>query len=156
MSMTDAVNGYKTYIQPLVAKGLRLGAPAVTNSAAPTQGLSWLSQFMGNCTDCTVDFIPIHYYGDVANPSQFTAYVQKAYQMFGKPIWITEFGTTSGSQSDVKAWLSACMSFLDSTSYVERYSYFMDSVGGNLPSGDNWLLASGGVTNALGRAYDSS
>jgi hypothetical protein len=52
-------------IAPLRKLNVKLGAPAVTGSQG---GFIWLSEFFGNCssqnTNCTVDFIPIHWYGD--------------------------------------------------------------------------------------------
>lgn len=50
-----AASLWMQYIQPLRAHDVRLGSPAVSN--APS-GIPWLSQFFGNCTKCTFDFIP--------------------------------------------------------------------------------------------------
>jgi hypothetical protein len=45
--------------------GIKAGAPAVTGSPG---GFTWLSEFFAACTaagtNCTADFIPIHWYGD--------------------------------------------------------------------------------------------
>lgn len=52
-------------IEPLRQLGVKTGAPAVTGSQG---GFTWLSEFFSNCTslgtNCTADFIPIHWYGD--------------------------------------------------------------------------------------------
>ena len=58
-------------------------------------------------------------------------------------VWLTEFGAT-GSDSDVSSFLTEAMSFLDSTSAVERYAYFMASDG---------ILLSGNGLSALGDVY---
>jgi hypothetical protein len=80
------------YIQPLRAHGVRLGSPAVSN--APS-GIPWLSQFFGNCTECTFDFIPIHWYGEGLD--NFKDYVESFYGKFSSPMWVTEFASTSSN-----------------------------------------------------------
>lgn len=60
-----AANIWINDIAPLSKLNVKLGAPAVTGSES---GFIWLSEFFGNCsaqkTNCTIDFIPIHWYGD--------------------------------------------------------------------------------------------
>lgn len=53
----DAAQLWIQYIQPLRALGIRLGGPAVTAT-----GLPWLQAFFAACTNCTVDFLPLHWY----------------------------------------------------------------------------------------------
>lgn len=52
-------------IEPLRKMGIKAGAPAVTGSQG---GFTWLSSFFASCetqgTNCTVDFFPVHYYGN--------------------------------------------------------------------------------------------
>ena len=59
LSPADAATAYQNYMQPYAGQ-FQLGAPAVTNGGAPT-GLTWLDQFLGNCTSCRIDFVPIHW-----------------------------------------------------------------------------------------------
>lgn len=70
-------------------------------------------------------------YGSPTDPGSFTSYVQSFYQQFGKPIWITEFGTNGGTDAQIIAFLQQVMPWLDSQSYVQRYAYFMDTNGGS-------------------------
>ncbi len=60
---TVAATNWISQMQPLKKLGVRLGAPAVTG--APS-GLVWLKAFFASCqsqgTNCTVDFIPAHWY----------------------------------------------------------------------------------------------
>jgi hypothetical protein len=58
LNANSAAALWMQYIQPLHSKGIKLGAPAVTN--APS-GAPWLSAFLAACTNCTIDFIPIHW-----------------------------------------------------------------------------------------------
>ena len=52
-------------VEPLRKLGVKAGAPAVTGSPG---GFTWLSEFFANCTiqgtNCTADFIPVHWYGN--------------------------------------------------------------------------------------------
>ena len=65
ISPSDAATNWISQIEPLRQLGVRTGAPAVTGSPG---GFTWLSEFFGNCTakgtNCTADFIPIHWYGN--------------------------------------------------------------------------------------------
>ena len=58
MEPDEAAQLWMQYIQPLKSQGVRLGGPAVT--AADT-GLPWLNAFFRACTNCTVDFLPLHW-----------------------------------------------------------------------------------------------
>ncbi|TVY85504.1 Alkali-sensitive linkage protein [Lachnellula suecica] len=149
MNVSSAVSAYKQWVQPLAGK-VKLGAPAVTNGVGEGVGISYMSYFMGNCTGCQVDFIPIHWYGSVLDPGSFEAYVQSFYTKFNKPIWITEFGTTSGTDAQIVAFLKQALPWLDSQSYVQRYAYFMDS-----NTGAPYLLNPNNTMNDIGVEYNS-
>lgn len=62
-----AATNWIAQMEPLRKMGIKVGAPAVTGSPA---GLTWLEAFFNSCaeqgTNCTVDFIPLHWYGDFA------------------------------------------------------------------------------------------
>ena len=72
-SPAHAAASYKTWMQPFAGRA-KLGAPAVTNGGSPV-GLTYLGYFIGNCTDCTIDFIPIHWY-DQRNVDYLYWYMQ--------------------------------------------------------------------------------
>lgn len=61
MSPAKAVQKWNELIEPYAGKA-KLGAPAVSNSEDPGKGLEWLESFLTQCKDCTIDFIPIHWY----------------------------------------------------------------------------------------------
>ena len=149
MSVARAVTAYKAYLQPY-AGSLSLGAPAVTNGHGSGIGLDWLQQFMTACTGCTIDFIPLHFYGSYADPGQMTNYITQAHNMFPNvPIWVTEYGTTSGSQDQILTWMKSIVPWLDSQSYIQRHAYFMDAVS------DTWLLNSDKTFNNLGKYFNA-
>ena len=58
MNASDAASIWQQSIQPLKAFGVRLGGPAV---AAPGTGIPWLIDFFAACSNCTIDFLPIHW-----------------------------------------------------------------------------------------------
>jgi len=154
MTVQASVTAYKTFIQPFAGQVL-LGAPAVTNTGPPA-GLTYLTYFLGNCTNCTVDFVPIHWY---ASPYSFTylqSYVQQAYQAAGqRPIWITEFGMDSQyySDADVQIFLKNATTWLDQQTYVHRYTWFGDFTGYLLNSNGTALSADGVIWNNYTGGY---
>lgn len=44
-------------IEPLAEQGVKLGAPACTGAET---GRQWTQTFLSACTNCTIDFIPVH------------------------------------------------------------------------------------------------
>jgi len=143
LSPQDAAAAYKTYMQPYAGQ-FKLGAPAVTNGGG-AMGLNWLDAFMKACTGCTIDFVAVHWYDSPSNTAYFEQHVTNASTVAGgKPVWVTEFGATSGSNSDISTFLQTVMPWMDSQSFVERYAYFMVS---------NGLLVSGGQTTSYGSTY---
>lgn len=121
ISPSAAASAWKTYMQPYASSNVKLVSPAVTNGGGET-GLQWMSEFLGNCTGCTVDVIALHWYSSYA--PDFQNHVESAYNMFGKPIWVTEFGLTSSTDAQIESFLESAMPWMDSTSYVQRYAYF--------------------------------
>jgi hypothetical protein len=150
MSVASAVSGYKTWVSPLRSKypSLKLGAPAVTNGGSP-MGLTYLGQFLGNCTGCNIDFIPIHWYGDAGDVAGFKNHVTSAYAAVKSkyPLWITEFGTTSGTNAQVVNFLESVLPWLDGLSYVSRYAWFMDAKGYLINSTTGALSQTGSIYN---------
>ncbi|KAH7370532.1 glycosyl hydrolase catalytic core-domain-containing protein [Rhexocercosporidium sp. MPI-PUGE-AT-0058] len=139
-----AAAGYLTYMQPYASKA-KLVSPAVTNGGGE-MGLTWLSNFIGACSTCTIDKVAIHWYngGDAA---AFKEYMAKAYKAGGnRPLWITEF-EASGSPQEQAAFLTEVMAWMDKTDYIERYAYFMVSDGN---------LVSGTSLSSLGSTYAAS
>ena len=120
MSVAEAVDVWKESIEPF-AGTVRLGSPGVTNAG---YGFEWLDQFLGNCTDCTIDFIAIHWYANMYAFGYLQSYVQQAYERYGKPIWLTEFGYDFSegvpTEAQVQGFLKQAVTWLDAQEYVER------------------------------------
>lgn len=150
MSVAASVEAYKKWIVPFKGKVL-LGAPAVTNGEGTGIGLSYLSSFLSKCTgtSCPIDFIPIHWYGYAGDPTGFKNYVIAAHQVAGtKPLWITEFGCTAGTEAQIETFLKTVLPWLASLSYVTRYAYFYDA--------PNYLLnAAGTALSTQGQIFNT-
>ncbi|KAH0289863.1 glycoside hydrolase family 128 protein, partial [Aureobasidium sp. EXF-3399] len=144
MSPEDAASAYKTYMMPFAGKA-KLGAPAVTNGGG-SMGLNWLAAFLEACDGCQVDFVTIHWYDSASNTAYFKEHVQNATDVAGgKPVWVTEFAPTGNpSNADISTFLEDVMPWMDSQSFVERYSYFMASDG---------ALISGTEPSTFGQTY---
>ena len=147
MNLSSAIQGYQTWMNPL-AGTVKLGAPGVTNGAGPSMGLGYLKDFLDQCTGCRIDFVPIHWYGDAGNLTGFEWYVGQAAQVAGgRPLWVTEFGTTSGTADQTMDFLKSAMQFLDGNALVEKYAWFMDAPGYLINSNGSGLSALGQVYN---------
>lgn len=149
MDVQTAVDAYRQWVQPY-AGSLSLGSPAVTNGVGEGIGLSWLQDFVGNCTGCQLDFFAVHWYGDVTNPRSFKDYIRSCWDRFQKPIWLTEFGVNSGSEEQIAAFLKVVLPWLDRQAYVERYAYFMART-----TGSPYLMNPDYSTTAIGTTFMS-
>jgi len=145
---TTAAQSYSQYMSGFPSN-VKLGAPAVTNGGAPS-GLTWLQNFLDACSDCQIDFIPIHWYGDWNNIKDFQNHATAAYQMTGKPIWVTEFGVSNGDDQQIESFLQNVIPWMDQQPWLERYAYFMAT------TGNTFLCDSSTSLNNIGLAYVQS
>jgi len=145
---------------PLYKKSLRAGYRM--GSPAPTEGEwdNWLLDFMNLAkVDTTrVDYIAIHWYdwgnwlstnntnpnaNDVLN--RFKTYINNVYNLYKKPIWITEFNCNVNRTVQAhQNFMAIVLPYLDSDPRIERYSYFFE---------DHIPEMSGGVLTDIGRLY---
>jgi hypothetical protein len=149
MTVARAIRAYARYIQPFADCGIRLAAPAITNTA---NGTIWLQQFLGNATalNLTVDIINLHWYASPYNQQYFQDYMTEKYNLFGqRPIWITEYGMDQPYQE------AAILQFLRNTTYwvdqqpwVEKTCWF-----GNY--NNNLLTSDGTALSARGQVWNS-
>lgn len=146
-----------------------LGYDFYLSAPAPALSPSWDSgtmfrTFMDSIDHDTVDFIPLHcYYGTwggvEAAESFLETVVDATYEMYGKPIWITEFAISGWDYSKewardyIEEFMIAVMEGLDERSYVERYSWFsFDTTDGYSGASALWTNSTGELTE-LGKAY---
>lgn len=104
-----AVANWIRQMEPLKELGVKLGAPAVTG--APT-GKTWLQNFFRTCHGrCTVDFIPVHWYGNFEGLASHIGEVRQAYP--NKTIWITEYAYNDVSLLDSQTFYNSSSEYFD-------------------------------------------
>lgn len=139
LTPAEAATGHQTYMNPFSSKA-SIGAPAITNSNIAGESTDWLSEWIDACGGaCDYDFCPAHWYNTIeAGADDLLSFAKSVYDTCGKPVWITEFEPTDGSDEEKSAFLTTVQDAFDSDeySYVERYSYFMVA-DGNLVNGES-------------------
>ncbi len=143
-----------------------LGAPAPALSPSwgtGTDGGYWFRSFMEQVNHDTIDFIPLHcyygQYGGAAGAQAFlTEVVDKTYEMYHKPIWVTEFAVsgwgydTEWARKSVEEFISTAIKGLNERPYVERYSWFSFDTTDNNGASALWTNGTGELTD-LGKIY---
>ncbi|MGV3533173.1 MAG: glycosyl hydrolase, partial [Chthoniobacteraceae bacterium] len=131
MSVADAISGWPD----LVATGLRLGAPAVSDG-----GLSWLYSFIdqADAAGLRVDYVPVHYYrcfGNANDPvgaaNQLYSFLKGIHDRVKRPLWVTEWNNGANWTScadptfaQQQATVSEILKMLDDAPFVERHAIF--------------------------------
>ena len=111
-----------------------------------------------------VDFIPIHHYWTWWNEEGVQAFldlVDKTWEMYHKPIWITEFAIsgvpyrTKQMRQSVIDYMKGVIPELDKRDYVERYSWFSFNPTDYRNGGSALLDITTGEITDLGKLYQS-
>lgn len=120
----------------LLATGLRVGAPAVTDG-----GTSWILDFMNkaNAAGLRVDYVPVHYYRSYGNnndpagaASNLYNFLKTIHDATGKPIWLTEFNNGANWTDNAhdptveqnRNVIQAMIQMMDNTWWIERYAVY--------------------------------
>lgn len=112
---------------------LRIGSPA---TSYPTN--EWYQEYGKTVNMDDIDFIPVHIYYDWAGEGMAQAFLEAIdtlYQLYHKPIWVTEFGVANsglyGANSNydeayeqISTYLKETIAGLEARDYVERYTWF--------------------------------
>ena len=110
--------------------GVPLGSPATVNP--PNDGMK---EFMQRATqnNLRVDFVTVHSYGG-ASATNFINMLKETYNLYGKPIWITEFAVADWqaetpednkySPEKVLNFMKELLPQLEALDFVHRYSWF--------------------------------
>jgi Glycosyl hydrolase catalytic core/Secretion system C-terminal sorting domain len=141
----NAVPLYKKVLRT----GYRMGSPATTEG----EWDNWLLDFMNLARQDTlrVDYIAIHWYDwgnwlSTLNPSpsassvltRFKSYINAVYNLYKKPIWVTEFNCNVNRTSQTHLdFMALALPYLDSDPRIERYSYFFED---HIPETSNGSL----------------
>ena len=143
--------------------GQYVGAPAPAQSPSWSSG-TWFRTFMNGIDQSTIDFIPLHcYYGQYGGADGANTFLEEVvdatWEMYHKPIWITEFAVSGWSYNDIGArasvndFLKTAIAGLNSRDYVERYAWFsFDTTNTGNGASALWTNSTGVLTN-LGNTY---
>ncbi|KAM3501819.1 hypothetical protein MY11210_009266 [Beauveria gryllotalpidicola] len=125
-----------------------VGTPAITSSANPSQGLSWLKDFLHECRNlggCRFEFCNTHWYSEAPWIEAMFAHLDQVHKLCkGKPVWLTEFAV-QGTDEEVGSFLEAALPRLERLAYLEAYSYFLAARGS--------LVGSSGSLSYFGNIY---
>lgn len=145
LCLTDVAIGYH---KNLMKTGMRIVSPG-GREEAPKTG-QWLESFMNEAKkqDVRIDVIAVHWYdwgsNPVANPNhtaeqvfnRFKAYLTNVYNLYGLPIWITEFNANPARSQAINAgFLELALPYLESLDYIERYCWFPFNTGTHFTTG---------------------
>ncbi|KAK6212261.1 hypothetical protein LQW54_005392 [Pestalotiopsis sp. IQ-011] len=116
-------------IEPLAAKGVKLGLPACTGGY---NGIPWLQQFLANCSaiistdgdtkNCTYDFVNIHWYGSFEGLASHMGSYSAAFPNVTQ--WITEYNYNDQNLETTQDFYNTSADYFDRLDTVGRYSYF--------------------------------
>jgi len=130
VSVSDAIALWPYLMQ----SGLRIGAPAVSDSGVTGQGLDWLYSFMtqADALGYRVDYVPVHFYKCGWSASQLYNYLLGIYQQTGRPVWLTEFNygadwcsdNSTLTQAQEATQIGQYIDTLESAPFVERYAIY--------------------------------
>ncbi len=125
-----------TLYRNLLRTGYRMGSPATTEA----QYRVWLQNFtdLANQDTLRIDFVAVHWYDwgnwtTTPNPNpdvnalfnRFKNYITLVYNLYKKPIWITEFNANPNRISAThEAFMALALPWLEADPRVERYAYF--------------------------------
>ena len=146
----------------LMATGLPLISPACVHAES-----QWMKDFMAEigAHGYRVDAIAIHWYGN-NNPDDFIGYISWIHDMYGLPVWITEFapadwsagGSTPNrySRESVYTFMAEVLWQMEELDFVQRYAWFTDVPNDYTALGTSSLFESDWSTlTPLGRLYSA-
>lgn len=107
MDPTTAAYIWMREIEPLSKMGIKLGSPAC--SSAPS-GITWMQSFLRACSNCTVDFMAVHFYGDFQG---LASHIGQYVGTFNRTVWVTEYTDAHASLSDAQTFYNESSSFMD-------------------------------------------
>jgi autotransporter-associated beta strand protein len=112
----------------LLATGLRVGSPAVTDG-----GVDWLYDFIdkADAADLRVDYVAIHFYRCGYTATQLYNWLYDIHARTGRPIWVTEFNNganwTSCADPTYEQNATRIAEFtemMDNAPFIERYAVY--------------------------------
>jgi hypothetical protein len=123
----------------------------------------WMKEFMKGVEErkLRVDYVCAHSYGGPSAKALLHR-MQQVYDMFGKPIWITEFGVGDWQAQDISKnrhsvasvtkFMQEVIPLLNESKIIDRYSWF-SAKPDNRALGTSALFDEAGNLTSLGECY---
>jgi hypothetical protein len=139
-----------------------LGVPLVSPATVNPEN-DWMKNFMRRAEEenLRIDYVAMHWYGG-ANASAFINKVKQVYELYQKPIWITEFAVADWqatslennrfSKEQVLQFMKDVLPALDKLPYVYKYAWFNGQPGGRV-LGNSVLFDENDTLTELGEFY---
>ena len=118
------------------------GIPLVSPSTVHYDN-EWMTEFIRRAKEdnLRVDYLAFHWYGD-ADPQSFLNLLDRVYERYQLPIWITEFAPADWnadrrennriSPEQVLSFMQTVLPELDRRDYIIKYAWFTDHTSNNL------------------------
>lgn len=90
-------------------------------ASTPT-GSQWLSSFLSTCKNCSIEFLPTHFYGPSSALQSYLSALHTNYSTL--PIWLTEFAFPGETTADTISALNETIAFCEGQEWIQRYAYF--------------------------------
>ena len=141
----------------LMKTGMRIVSPGGREEAP----FGWLKEFYNKATaqDIRIDVIAIHWYDWSSNPTvntnptalqvfnRFKTYLTNVHNLYGLPIWITEFNANPARTTALNAaFMALALPYLETLDYVERYNWYPFNPTINFYAADGTTLTTVGTT----------
>lgn len=122
LSPKHAARLHMKELEPYAKKGVKISSPQMVYKT------EWLQEFMDECNKlgCTIDFVAIHWYGTTKDMKAFKKWIKTIHKRFGKPIWVTEYGITAASGSNmaaIKKFHMDATTWMSNVKYVKRAAW---------------------------------
>lgn len=101
----------------------QFGVPISSPLCADAEG-PWIEDFMAEAAlaGLRVDYVSVMWY-DEFDIEGFLSMVERVYNKYNKPVWITRFSLVNARLSQVTDFLETVLPELDSRDYVYRYAW---------------------------------
>ncbi len=148
---------------PLYKNLMKTGMRMVSPNCRENAPFGWLWNFYQEATaqNIRIDVIGVHWYDWGSSPGnspnedpekvfkRFKNYLQRVYDKYQLPIWISEFNANPNRSKEVNtAFMKLALPYLEQLDYVERYAWFEPSSGNG-----NYYEADGSTLTEVGEYY---
>ncbi len=144
---------------------MQTGLPLVSPGCVHPDN-SWMLDFMAQIDSLgyRVDYVAVHWYGGSSTDSLINV-LQSVYNLYGRPIWITEFAVADWSASEtnpnqyskevIYTFMAEILWRLEKLNYLTRYAWFSAAPSLYTALGTSALFNTDGSLTELGQLYSS-